>query len=35
MKTEKWYDVKCNRCGRYLSSDYDNGMATSAEEAIK
>lgn len=35
MKTEKWYDVKCEICGCYLSSDFERGMQPSRELAIK
>lgn len=33
MKTEKWYDVRCLFCGRYLSTDFGKGMQRSAATA--
>ena len=26
MKTERYYDVGCNECGRHLSTDFSAGM---------
>lgn len=35
MKTEKWYDVKCEICRRYLSTDFGYGMQPTRELALK
>ena len=35
MKIEKWYDVRCEICGRYLSTDYEAGMQRTRETALK
>lgn len=26
MKTEKYYDVGCEECGRHMSTDFQTGM---------
>ncbi len=33
MKIERWHDVKCNFCGRYLSTDFMCGMQPKREWA--
>ena len=38
LKTEAYYDVQCNFCGFYISSDWNLGMfptRLSAEQAAK
>ncbi len=35
MKSERWYDIKCDICSKRLSSDYKMGMQCSRESAIK
>lgn len=34
MKVEKFYDICCENCYCYLSTDYDTGFALSREQAI-
>lgn len=34
MKTEKWYDVSCEICGRYISTDFGCGMQRTREKAV-
>lgn len=33
MKIDKYYDVQCYYCARFISSDYFTGMFKSREEA--
>lgn len=35
MKVERWYDIKCDLCGRHLSSDFGVGMLRDREETIR
>ena len=35
MKTEKYYDVRCEECGFHLSTDYHRGMSQSRVQAVK
>lgn len=35
MKPERFYDLKCDTCGRWLSSDFGTGMLYSREECLK
>ena len=35
MKPEKYYDLKCDVCGRHLSTDFNTGMFSSREECLK
>lgn len=35
MKTEKYYDVGCEECGKHLSTDFHRGMSQSRIEAVK
>ena len=35
MKTERYYDIKCDICGRHLSSDYRMEMQPSREDCIR
>lgn len=35
MKPERYYDLPCNICGRYLSTDFNTGMFSSREECIR
>lgn len=35
MKPERYYDLKCDICGRYLSTDFNTGMFSSREECLK
>lgn len=34
MRVERWYDISCESCGRYLSTDFDAGMFRSRQRAI-
>ena len=34
MKVEKYYDIKCDICGRYLSTDFNKGMWPTRESCI-
>ena len=33
MKTERYYDVGCEECGRHLSTDFFRGWASSRKQA--
>lgn len=35
IKVERWYDIKCDFCGRHLSSDFGVGMLRDREETIR
>lgn len=35
MKPEKYYDLKCDICGRHLSTDFNTGMFLSRGECLK
>ena len=35
MKVERWYDVGCMICGKYLSTDFNYGMQPTREAALK
>lgn len=34
MKVEKWYDIYCEFCHRYISSDFGCGMQPTRDLAI-
>lgn len=35
MKPEKYYDLKCDICGRHLSTDFGTGMFSSRKTCLK
>lgn len=35
MKVERWYDIGCMKCGKHLSTDFNYGMRTTREDALK
>ena len=34
LKTDKYYDVQCDFCGRNMSTDFFTGMAPTSKEAV-
>lgn len=35
MKPERYYDLKCDICGRHMSTDFNTGMLYSREDCLK
>lgn len=34
IKIDKYYDVQCDYCAKFMSTDYELGMAPTRKEAI-